>query len=120
MSKDLTALYLDMRECMGHALSERERCVAMRREMVHRLAAFVFGGDLEQGRSLKRDLAEDDGGDDGTKEYAERVGDITKVLGDIAREAEEAFSTTLITKGSLKEEIRVMKEKIEDLRNQRE
>ena len=27
----LTSLYLDMRECMGHALGERERCVNQRK-----------------------------------------------------------------------------------------
>ena len=38
--QELTSLYLAMRNCMGHALAERERCVTQRKEMIENLQKF--------------------------------------------------------------------------------
>ena len=77
--QNLTALYLQMRELMGLALSERERCASQRREMIDGLVKYVFGGDVSEGKKMMDDLEKDPGDVDRGKDVMDKVGRISEV-----------------------------------------
>ncbi|GMH89471.1 hypothetical protein TL16_g11464 [Triparma laevis f. inornata] len=112
----LTSLYLDMRECMGHALGERERCVTQRKEMIAMLVKFIFGGEIVQGENLMLALDADSGKDDPTVDSMSAVSRISKVLGELSREAANIFTDKEVRKTELRADLKRLKSKVRDAR----
>lgn len=115
-SSQLTSLYLDMRECMGHALGERERCVTQRKEMIAMLVKFIFGGEIVQGENLMLTMDADSGKDDPTVDSMSAVSRISKVLGELSREAANIFTDKEVRKTELRADLKRLKSKVRDAR----
>jgi len=122
----LTQLYLKMRDCMGDALSERERCVAQRKSMIDNLVKYVFGGDIAKGLALIDELKKDDGEGDPTREKMALVTKISKILSELSNESREIFTNKEARKSEMKTEIERLrtslgeaKKKESDLYNRR-
>jgi hypothetical protein len=116
----LTNLYLDMRECMGHALQERESRVQQRKEMIGTLVAYVFGGEPTRGLKLMQDLEADDGSVDPTKESMVTVSQISKALNSLRQEAEVIFTDKEVRIEGVKNEIKRMRGRLRDLKTKEE
>ena len=112
----LTNLYLDMRECMGHALQERERRVQQRKEMIGTLVEYVFGGELGRGVELMEALEDDDGSHDPTKESMVTVSQISKALNSLRQEADVIFTDKQVRIEGVKNEIKRMRGRLRDLK----
>ncbi|GMH85267.1 hypothetical protein TrVE_jg13628 [Triparma verrucosa] len=112
----LTSLYLDMRECMGHALGERERCVTQRKEMVQTLVKFLFGGEIMQGEQLMLALEADPGKNDPTADSMSAVSRISKVLSELSREAQNIFTDIEVRKTELRVDLKRIKSKVREAR----
>ncbi len=110
----LTELYLKMRECMGQALAERERCVNQRKTMIDLLVKYVFGGDIEKGAMLLKEFEADDGEVDPTKDSMATVGKISKTLSEMSKTASEIFTTREVRKAEIRAEIERMRNKLRD------
>jgi hypothetical protein len=110
----LTQLYLKMREFMGEALGERERCVNQRKSMIDNLVKYSFGGDLDRGLAMMNELKKDDGSKDPTRESMAMVSKVSKILNELSKESREIFTNKEARKAEMKMEILRLRSELGD------